>query len=911
MQRLRFVDHAPAVCAAFAIAISLLTLNGWYTGSHALIAWSSDIATMKFNVCVAAILAAISILTLRPASWVNWIGRIAAAACACIGLATIAEYAFRWNAGIDELFVRDLNPGPGFAAGRMAPATALSLIFIGAALLLARSRTTHRAAQLVCLPAGIIALLSFGSYFYGSAELNRFAPFGPMALNTTIVSSCLLAGVLLQMPDSGLVAPLTLRGFSGTLARRLIPMAILVPLAAGWLTLRGENLGFYGREFGVAIFTVLTIVGLVFLLAGSVNFLARIETVREKTSLDLKRQRDVLKHQAELIDLSNDAIIIADSRRRIVAWNVGAEALYGWRENEAIGQYIHEFLRTSSTIPVAEIDETLHVRHKWEGQLIHTCRDGKQVTVDSRHVLRPDADGQPGRFLEINRDVTDRKRLEEQLFQSQKMESLGQLAGGIAHDFNNLLTVINGYCELILGSTEPDRRYLDDVRQIRSAGDQAAKLTQQLLAFSRKQLLKSVVLNLNHVIADTTRMLRRLIGSQIDLVMNLAPDLANVRGDAGQVQQILINLVVNARDAMPSGGALRIETFNTTRNFRRAESPAALQPCVHLTVIDTGSGMKPEIVERIFEPFFTTKSRERGTGLGLATVYGIVQQMSGEIEVESRVGTGTLFHLYFPKTDEPLAAAVPVAAADLRGSENILVVEDQENVRALIVTALKGFGYNVWSAANAQQALAFSESHKDRLDLLVSDIVMPGMDGNELAVHIQKARPGIRILLISGYTNRAIAATAVPQGAAYLPKPFTPETLGDKVRQLLAPPVSPKNVLLVDDDAPVRRAMRRFLTNAGFHVKEAENGKDAIEQLSRNGHVDLIVTDMVMDVQGGEEMIAQLRQSHPTLRIVAMSGAFQDDNGETASKLGIAATLKKPFTWQVLLETVRRVLTES
>jgi len=911
MQRLRFADYAPAVCAGLAISIGLLALHGWDIGSHALIAWSNDIATMKFNVCVAAILAGVSLLAFRPASWIDRIGQVAAAACACIGLATLAEYAFRWNAGIDELFVRDLNPGPDLAAGRMAPASALSFVCIGIALLLARSRTTHRAAQLVCLPAGIVAMLSFSGYFYGSTELNRFAPFGPMALNTTFASACLLAGVLLQMPDSGLVASLTRRGFSGTLARRLLPMAVVVPLVAGWLTLRGENLGFYGREFGVAIFSVLTIVGLVFFLAGSVNFLARIESAREKTSLDLKRQRDVLKHQAELIDLSNDAIIIADSRRRIVAWNGGAEALYGWRENEAIGQYIHEFLRTSSTIPVTGIDEALHVRHKWEGQLVHTCRDGRQVTVDSRHVLRPDADGMPGRFLEINRDVTDRKRLEEQLFQSQKMESLGQLAGGIAHDFNNLLTVINGYCELILGSTESDRRYLDDVRQIRSAGDQAAKLTQQLLAFSRKQLLKSVILNLNHVIADTTRMLRRLIGSQSDLVMNLAPDLSNVRGDAGQVQQILINLVVNARDAMPAGGTLRIETFNVTRSLRGADSPDAPQSCVQLTVIDTGTGMKPEIVERIFEPFFTTKSRERGTGLGLATVYGIVQQMSGEIEVESRVGSGTLFHLYFPKTDEALAAAAPIPVADLRGSANILVVEDQENVRALIVTALKGFGYTVWSAANAQQALSFSESHKDRLDLLVSDIVMPGMDGNELAVNIQKARPGIRILLISGYTNRAIAATSVPQGAAYLPKPFTPETLGDKVRQLLAPPVSQKSVLLVDDDAPVRRAMRRFLTNAGFNVKEAENGKDAIEQLSQNGHVDLVVTDMVMDVQGGEEMIAQLRQSHPTLRVVAMSGAFQDDNGESALKLGIAATLKKPFTCQILLETVRRVLAEG
>src|SRR6185503_13923460 len=442
MQRLRFADYAPAVCAGAAIAISLLALYGWRVQSHALIAWSSDIATMKFNVCVSAILAGVSLLTLRPASWLTWISQITAAVCVCIGIATLAEYAFRWNAGIDELFVRDLDPGLGFAAGRMAPASALSFVCIGLALLLARSRATHRAAQFVCLPAGIIALLSFSGYFYGSTELNRFAPFGPKALNTAITCACLLAGILLRMPDSGLAAPLTLHGFSGTLARRLIPMALLVPLAAGWLTLRGENLGLYGREFGVAIFSVLTIMALVFLLAGSVNFLARIENVREKTSLDLKRQRDILKHQAELIDLSNDAIIIADSRRRIVAWNRGAEALYGWRENEAIGQYIHDFLHTDSASPVTEIDETLHVRHKWEGQFIHTCRDGRQVTIDSRQVLRPDADGLPGRFLEINRDVTDRKRLEEQLFQSQKMESLGQLAGGISHDFNNLLTVI-------------------------------------------------------------------------------------------------------------------------------------------------------------------------------------------------------------------------------------------------------------------------------------------------------------------------------------------------------------------------------------------------------------------------------------------------------------------------------------
>src|SRR6185437_3327376 len=235
MQRLRFADYAPAICASMAAAISLLALYGWHIGSHALIAWSNDVATMKVNVCAAAILAAVSLLALRPALrtggglWMTWISQTTAVASASIGLATLAEYIFRWNAGIDELFVPDLNPGPGLAAGRMAPASALSFVSIGIALLLARRRTSRRAAQFICLPAGIIALLGFSGYFYGSTELNRFAPFGPMALNTAITCACLLAGVLLEMPESGLVAPMTRSGLSGSLARRLIPMAVLVP----------------------------------------------------------------------------------------------------------------------------------------------------------------------------------------------------------------------------------------------------------------------------------------------------------------------------------------------------------------------------------------------------------------------------------------------------------------------------------------------------------------------------------------------------------------------------------------------------------------------------------------------------------------------------------------------------------
>lgn len=906
MRHFRLITLLPTISAVITLGISALVLYGWHIGSRWLIAWSHDVATMKVNVAIAAILAAISLLTLRRESVLGILSAVCAAASACVGLVTLAEYALgAAQTGFDEAFVRDLDPGQGLVPGRMAPASALSFVLIGAALFLARRNTRHRMAQFVSFPAAVIVILSLAGYFYGSTELSRFAPFGAMALNTTLTCVVLLAGLYCAIPDTGVVSALTRSGLSGSLARRLIPFAVVAPAVVGWLRLRGQRLGLYGTEFGIAILTVTTILVLVLFILGVVRFLAGMEAAREQADLDLKNQRDALKQQTELIDLSNDAIIIADSQRRIVSWNAGAEALYGWPAIEARGQVIHDLLKTSTPVGVHQIDEILGQTLQWEGELVQTCRDGRQVTVDSRHILQPARDGVPGRYLEINRDITDRKRLEEQLFQSQKLESLGQLAGGVAHDFNNLLTVINGYCEL-LGASGMEQRYLDDVAQIRSAGEQAVKLTQQLLAFSRKQLLKSEVLNLNHVIADTTRMLRRLIGAPIELIVDLAPDLGNIRGDPAQIQQIIMNLAVNGRDAMSGGGTLRIETANISMSSRHKDggSPARF---ARMTITDNGAGMTSEVRERIFEPFFTTKSRERGTGLGLSTVYGIVQQMGGQIQVESEVGRGTTFHVCFPLTDDTFVQPAPAVQGITKGTESILVVEDEKNVRALIVTALEGMGYTVWKAADGEEALAFCESHKGDLDLLVTDVVMPGMDGHELVRRVRQMRPSLPILMISGYTSRTTPPNAGPE-VAYLPKPLTPASLGNKVRQLLSAAAVRKTILLVEDDAPVRRAMKRFLVNAGYAVLDAENGRQALEILAQPEKVDLVVTDMVMDVQGGEEMIGKLKERYPSLRIIAMSGAFRNDSGETAAGLGVHATIRKPFAWPNLLETVRRVM---
>ena len=399
-------------------------------------------------------------------------------------------------------------------------------------------------------------------------------------------------------------------------------------------------------------------------------------------------------------------------------------------------------------------------------------------------------DGSPTRLIGTLLDITDAKRLEEQFRQAQRLDSIGQLAGGVAHDFNNLLTVINGYAAMAEEELPPDSPVINHLHEIRSAGERGAQLTNQLLAFGRKQLLRPVVVNLNQVVDGLSKMLQRLIGENISLVSKLAADLRNVKADPSQLQQVIMNLAINSRDAMPGGGTLIIETANVHWDEAYVSKHPQVQPGPHvmLAVTDNGVGMTPETQERLFEPFFTTKPAGRGTGLGLSTVYGIIRQSGGRIWVYSEPGRGSTFKIYFPCSDEPVADAAPLPQIDLRGQETILVVEDQEEVRTLAVMVLSKFGYTVFSAGGPEEALTFCQSYAGRLDLLLTDVIMPVMSGRQLVERLKVLLPNLQVLYMSGYTDNAIAHHGVLEdNVAYLQKPFTAEQLAEKVRRVLGP----------------------------------------------------------------------------------------------------------------------------
>jgi two-component system, cell cycle sensor histidine kinase and response regulator CckA len=385
-------------------------------------------------------------------------------------------------------------------------------------------------------------------------------------------------------------------------------------------------------------------------------------------------------------------------------------------------------------------------------------------------------------------DVTERKALE-------RMEAVGRLAGGIAHDFNNLLTVITGYADLTLLGLDPTDPLQKNLDEINKACDRAAGLTRHLLAFSHKQVLKPRVLNLNTTVSEMNRMMRPLIGEDIELVIELDPDLGRVRADSGQIEQIIANLAVNAKDAMPSGGKLCVRTSNMVLDEAIARNFESVQagPYVLLTVSDTGHGMDPETVRRIFEPFFTTKEVGKGTGLGLSTVYGIVKQSGGYVSVDSEVGRGTTFRIHLPQVEEEVGEIEtrPRLRALLPGKETVLLVEDDTQVRSIAATALEMSGYDVLTAANGAEALRLCQRFNSKIDLLLTDMVMPRMGGQELSSRLLKLRPGTRVLYMSGYSENAIVHHgAIEEGTDFIEKPFSLEALTRKTREVLDNPLA-------------------------------------------------------------------------------------------------------------------------
>ena len=513
---------------------------------------------------------------------------------------------------------------------------------------------------------------------------------------------------------------------------------------------------------------------------------------------DRKQLEQALRLRDHAIQAVSQGILITDALapdHPIVYVSPAFERLTGYFTAELLGRNCR-FLQGKDTDPaaIAAIREAIAEERSCTVELLNYRKD--QTPFWNALTIAPLKDGdRVTHFIGIQTDVTERRSLETQFRQAQKMEAIGRLAGGIAHDFNNLLTIINGYSDVLLAGVDPAASEHGQLAEIRAAGQRAAALTAQLLALSRKTLVKPKVIDLNAVVGTLVQLLSRLLGEKILLKTTLQPGLGRIKVDPGQLDQVIMNLALNARDAMPRGGKLTIETRDLEL---RAQDVLGYPDCrpghyVRLTVADTGCGMADEVKAKLFEPFFTTKEQGKGTGLGLATVYGIVKQAGGQVSVSSQVDCGTSFTVLLPAVREGLLrSARPRPLPLRRGSETILLIEDEPGVRKLARTVLESQGYKVLEARNGAEALLLSDQHGEALHLLLTDVVMPGLSGREVVAELRRQRPSLKVLYMSGYTSDAALRDRVSQSAnAFLPKPFTPQELASKVRAVLDEPPSP------------------------------------------------------------------------------------------------------------------------
>jgi PAS domain S-box-containing protein len=524
------------------------------------------------------------------------------------------------------------------------------------------------------------------------------------------------------------------------------------------------------------------------------------EPIIEGTVVDITERRSAVEalRQSEnqyrdLVESSNDLIWSVDAAGRCTFLNRRAtKRIFGYEPEEMLGRPFSEFQPADAAR--RDLESYARARpgeayHQYETRLLR--RDGTEVHLSFSGLVLGDEHGNVTGSKGIATDISERKRLEAQLLQAQKMEAIGKLAGGVAHDFNNLLTVVTGYASLLLGSLPAEDSSRPFIDEIRKAGDRAADLTRQLLAFSRKQILSPVVLDLNSAVANMYKMLHRLIGEDIELMMQHDPLLNQVKADQTQITQVLMNLAVNARDAMPHGGALTVATKNVDLEQRltRGQEIIPAGKYVMLTMTDTGTGMDEHTKAHLFEPFFTTKDIGQGTGLGLATAYGIIRQSGGFIEVESTLGHGSTFKVYLPAWEGAgVVEAPPAVQTDgPRGTETVLVVEDDANVRSMICQVLSRSGYRVLESANGQAGVEMCAEHAATIDLVVTDMVLPGLSGQELRELVRLERPQLKFLFMTGYTDDArLPNGSGDNGEKYLLlKPFTPGQLARRVRDLL------------------------------------------------------------------------------------------------------------------------------
>ncbi|MCK5132908.1 MAG: PAS domain S-box protein [Candidatus Sabulitectum sp.] len=508
---------------------------------------------------------------------------------------------------------------------------------------------------------------------------------------------------------------------------------------------------------------------------------------------DITRRKHAEEEQKRLIsavDQAADSVVITDTEGIILYVNPAFEKLTGYTQEEVIGRNPRVLQSgRQNKVFYREMWNTLTRGETWRGEIINKGKDGTLFTEEATISPVLDDHGKTINYIGVKHDVTKQRFLEQKLRQAQKMEAVGRLAGGVAHDFNNMLSVILGYTELIMDKIDLHDPVMKDLREIQKAAQRSTDVTRQLLAFSRKQVIKPEVVNLNPLISEMGKMLGRLLGEDVDLFFILAKDLWTIKADQGQINQIVVNLGINARDAMKDGGKLTIETVNITLDEADCQEHAGFVPgCfVMLVVSDNGIGIDKETLTHVFEPFFTTKDKEKGTGLGLATVYGIIKQNNGFINVYSELKHGTTFKLYFPRCDEKEEKTeIAVEPPKTFESGTILLAEDDDMVRNLTCRILRMIGYTVLVAETSNDALVLCEKSETDIDLLLTDVVMPGMSGHELKEAIENIRPGMKTLFMSGYTANIISHHGMlEKGINFIQKPFTINELAKKVHEVI------------------------------------------------------------------------------------------------------------------------------
>jgi two-component system, cell cycle sensor histidine kinase and response regulator CckA len=634
----------------------------------------------------------------------------------------------------------------------------------------------------------------------------------------------------------------------------------------------------------------------------------RAEEALRKSETRLRAVLDVTPFPSALVDVKG---------QNIGFWSHSALTLFGHTAPAASEWYQLAYPDPDYRREAIARWNTAEEQARLSGQVVNageyrvTCHDGSARVCELYAAFLEEM------LVVTFNDITERKRAEEentqlqfQLAQTQKMESIGRLAGGVAHDFNNLLTVIMGYSSVALRDLMRGEPTSKPLLEIRKAAEKASELTRQLLTLGRTQVLQPKNLDLNSVIADSGTILRRMIGEDIQLVIAAGSELGLVRADSGQINQILMNLAVNSRDAMPEGGTLVIETANVELDeaFVRLNPGTSAGSYVMLSVRDNGAGMDRETQARAFEPFFTTKEVGKGRGLGLSTVYGIVKYSGGYITAHSETGHGTEFKIYLPRVEKAAEEAEPPEdVAVLGGGENVLVVEDQAEVREFVADALRMCGYRAIEASNGDDALSICE--REDVSLLLTDVVMPGLNGWELAERLVRLRPGVKVLFMSGHIGDIIVCQEIlEKGANFIAKPFSPEQLAIKVRAVLAEADGESlTVLVAEDFAPIRERLSEILRTAGYAVVEACDGAQALTCL-RDHPVQAALLDANMPGRSGVDVAREIRKQRPEVKIILMSAAFDESRLVADAADGIDAILAKPFPTETLLAMLRRLL---